>query len=37
MENEPYLLRIMVDETKRPAVVVTACRTSKIDKYWATP
>jgi hypothetical protein len=33
--GKPYLLRIMVDETKRPPVVATVYRTSKIAKYWA--
>jgi hypothetical protein len=32
-----YVLRVMVDEAKRPPVVVTAYRTSKIGKYWAKP
>jgi hypothetical protein len=29
-----YLLRVFVDVDRRPAEVVTAYRTSKIDKYW---
>jgi hypothetical protein len=33
--EKPYLLRVMVDETQQPAVVVTVYRTSKIDKYWS--
>jgi hypothetical protein len=33
--EKPYLLRVMVDETKQPAVVVTVYRTSTIDKYWS--
>lgn len=37
MGGKPYLLRIMVDETKRPPVVVTVYRTGKIAKYWAKP
>lgn len=35
MSGKPYLLRVMVDETKQPPVVVTAYRTSKVAKYWA--
>lgn len=34
IEGRPYLLRVMVNETVDPPVVVTAYRTSKIDKYW---
>lgn len=29
-----YLLRVMVNETVKPPIVVTAYRTSKITKYW---
>jgi len=29
-----FLLRIIVDDTVEPAMVVTLYRTSKIDKYW---
>lgn len=29
-----YLLRVFVDVDRSPAEVVTAYRTSKIDKYW---
>lgn len=29
----PYLVRVFVDVDRTPAVVVTAYRTSKIDKY----
>jgi Domain of unknown function (DUF4258) len=29
-----YLLRVFVDIDRRPAVVVTAYRTSNIEKYW---
>lgn len=35
--KQTYLLRIMVNETKNPATVVTLYRTSKITKYWKTP
>ena len=31
-----FLLRVIVDETVDPAPVVTAYRTSKINKYWRT-
>ncbi len=29
-----YLLRVFIDVDRSPAEVVTAYRTSKIDKYW---
>ena len=29
-----YLLRVIVDERVTPAVIVTAYRTSRIEKYW---
>ena len=29
-----YLIRVFVDTDRRPAEVVTAYRTSKIEKYW---
>ena len=32
--RETYLLQIFVDIERKPAEVVTAYRTSKIDKYW---
>ena len=35
IDEKLYLLRVMVDETKQPPVVVTVYRTSKIDKYWS--
>lgn len=31
---QTYLLRVFVDVDRRPAEVVTACRTSRIEKYW---
>jgi Domain of unknown function (DUF4258) len=34
--DKKYLLRVMVNETADPAVVVTVYRTSKIEKYWRT-
>ena len=35
INNKPYLLRVMVEESKQPPVVVTVYRTSKISKYWS--
>jgi len=32
-----FLLRVMVDDSADPAVVVTAYRTTKIDRYWRKP
>ena len=29
-----YLVRVFVDVDREPPVVVTAYRTSKVDKYW---
>ena len=29
-----FLLRVIVDDRADPAVVVTAYRTTRIDKYW---
>ena len=29
-----FLLRVIVDDTVEPAVIVTVSRTSKMDKYW---
>ena len=34
MNGKEYLLRVMVNETIKPPKVVTACRTSKVTKYW---
>jgi hypothetical protein len=34
MNGDHFLLRVIVNESHDPAVVVTAYRTSKIDKYW---
>jgi hypothetical protein len=36
MNQKQYLLRVLVNETIYPAIVVTAYRTSKIAKYWRT-
>jgi hypothetical protein len=35
-DGRTYLLRVMVNETVDPAVVVTVYRTSKIKEYWRT-
>jgi len=32
-----YLVRVIVDDTVDPLVVVTVYRTSKISKYWREP
>ena len=41
VSSEPFgtvfLLRVFVDVDRRPAQVVTAYRTSKIEKYWRNP
>jgi len=34
INQKPYLVRVMVNETTAPPKVVTAYRTSKISKYW---
>ncbi|MDD5262046.1 MAG: DUF4258 domain-containing protein [Methylacidiphilales bacterium] len=36
INQKPYLLRVMVNETVAPPKVVTVYRTSKIGKYWNT-
>lgn len=36
INQKEYLVRVMVNETLRPARVVTVYRTSKIRKYWKT-
>ena len=36
-QNQPYLLRVFVDVEPDPPQVVTAYRTSKIDKYRSQP
>jgi hypothetical protein len=30
-----YLLRVVAAEDEQPPVIVTAYRTSKIEKYWS--
>ncbi|MGA2052352.1 MAG: DUF4258 domain-containing protein, partial [Opitutales bacterium] len=37
MNQKPYLLRVIVNETRQPPLVVTVYRTSKIAKYWEKP
>lgn len=37
ISGKTYLLRVMVNETLNPAVVVTMYRTSKVSKYWRKP
>jgi hypothetical protein len=32
-----YLVRVIVDDSADPALVVTAYRTSKMEKYWEKP
>lgn len=32
--KQTYLVRVLVDIDRAPPVVVTAYRTSKLDKYW---
>jgi hypothetical protein len=32
-----FLVRVMVDDSLEPTVVVTAYRTSKIERYWKKP
>lgn len=34
-DEKIYLLRVVVDEDEHPPVIVTAYRTSKIEKYWS--
>ena len=34
INQKPYLVRVMVNETATPSKVVTVYRTSKINKYW---
>lgn len=37
ISGKTYLLRVMVNETVNPALVVTVYRTSKVTKYWRKP
>lgn len=34
LEGKHYLIRVFVEVGRRPAEVVTAYRTSRINKYW---
>ncbi len=36
-KGNAYLLRVFVNESSDPALVVTVYRTSKIAKYWSEP
>lgn len=36
IESDTRLLRVVVDEDRQPAIVVTAYRTSNLRKYWQT-
>lgn len=36
IDQKPYLVRVMVNETPTPPKIVPAYRTSKIRKYWRT-
>lgn len=35
-QGKTYLVRVFIDVDREPAEVVTAYRTSKIEKYWRT-
>jgi hypothetical protein len=34
-DGKIYLLRVVVAEDEQPTVIITAYRTSKIEKYWS--
>jgi hypothetical protein len=34
MEGRSYLVRVFVDVDRKPAEVITAYRTGRIEKYW---
>jgi len=34
-DGKMYLLRVVVDEDEQPPAIITAYRTSKIEKYWS--
>jgi hypothetical protein len=36
-EGKDYLLRLFVNESVDPAIIVTVYRTSNISKYWVKP
>ena len=33
-DSRTFLVRVIVDDTVEPAIVVTVYRTTKINKYW---
>ena len=35
--EEPYLVRVVVDTAEGQEIIVTAYRTSRIEKYWGQP
>jgi hypothetical protein len=35
-DGKMYLLRVVVAEDEQPPLIITAYRTSKIEKYWST-
>ena len=37
IRGKMFLLRVIVDDSVAPPVVVTAYRTTKIEKYWGKP
>jgi hypothetical protein len=37
MGGKMFLLRVIVNDSVHPAIVVTAYRTTKIEKYWRKP
>jgi hypothetical protein len=34
-DGKMYLLRVVVAEDEQPPAIITAYRTSKIEKYWS--
>ncbi|MCE5239194.1 DUF4258 domain-containing protein [bacterium] len=36
-DGRTFLVRAIVDDSERPATVITVYRTTKIEKYWRTP
>ena len=37
IDGKMFLLRVIVDDSVDPAVVVTVYRTTKVEKYWRMP
>lgn len=35
--GEMFLVRVLVDDSSDPVVIVTAYRTTRIDRYWRKP